>query len=151
MRTNILVYSQNSSNVEKTIETLKSIIGSHYDIISVDTKTLENESWQATTCCLLLPYSIDFASNEGKVNRRISDYVFKGGNYFGSGDSAAFATKNIDRERFGEDNNLGFFSGSYKRMLSIGNEIKRQLNNKIDKEIYPVMPTKQFMTCLRDT
>ncbi|CAG8647177.1 10508_t:CDS:2 [Cetraspora pellucida] len=119
MKTNILVYTpqkyiQSQPNV---INRLKSIIGNNYDIIHVDSKALNDEPWQDTICCLIVPnIDIDIYYDElkNKANKKIKDYVLGGGNYLGFGSGVAYVTKDLGDQR--GQNSLDFFLGDYKKI-----------------------------------
>ncbi|CAG8520065.1 5945_t:CDS:2 [Racocetra fulgida] len=119
MKTNILVYTpqKDTQSQPNIINRLKSIIGNNYDIIHVDSKTLSDEPWQDTICCLIVPnidIDINYDELNNKANKKIKDYVFGGGNYLGFGSGVTYATKDLENQR--GQNNLDFFCGVYKKI-----------------------------------
>ncbi|CAG8775718.1 6451_t:CDS:2, partial [Gigaspora margarita] len=130
MKTNILVYTplKDTQPQPNIINHLKSIIGNNYDVIQVDSKTLSDEPWQDTICCLVVPNG-DFNLYDelkDKVNEKIKDYVFGGGKYLGFGSGAAYATKDLENHK--DQNNLDFFLGIHKKIeLSTGSSMIAEL------------------------
>ena len=53
MRTNILLYSSTTILNPLTYQNLKSMLGSNYDIIQINSNNLLKEPWFDTTSCLI--------------------------------------------------------------------------------------------------
>ncbi|MCJ1256588.1 biotin holocarboxylase synthetase [Lignoscripta atroalba] len=88
-RMNVLVYSGNGSTVESVrhcVYTLRRLLSPHYAVISVTGDAIINEPWTATCAMLVVPGGADLGycrTLNGEGNRRISQFVERGGVYFG--------------------------------------------------------------------
>ncbi|KXS18005.1 hypothetical protein M427DRAFT_68150 [Gonapodya prolifera JEL478] len=102
---NVLVYTGPGtarSSVEHTMATLKELLGSAYDVMAVDAKTILSEPWQDSAAMLVIPggRDIPYVKELGpKGTELISNYVRKGGRYLGICAGAYFACSRLEFER----------------------------------------------------
>ncbi|RCH83516.1 biotin holocarboxylase synthetase [Rhizopus stolonifer] len=102
---NILVYDDlgaSSNSVKHTQNTLKSLLGHAYDVITIDRKVLQSEPWEINCAMLVMPGGRDLPYCEalnGHPNARINHYVRAGGRYLGICAGAYYASKNIEFEK----------------------------------------------------
>lgn len=101
------------------MHTLRRFLSPHYAVISVDAKVLKNEPWSEKTSLLVfpggadLPYCRDF---NGDGNRKIKNFVKRGGKYIGFCAGAYYAASRLEFET-GTDmevsgsRELGFYPG----------------------------------------
>lgn len=86
---NILVYSGDGTSrasVIHTVNSLRSLVGQHYDVMKIDDKGLRTEPWEESTSLLVIPGGRDLPYVRdlgGLVNDRIRTYVHTGGRFFG--------------------------------------------------------------------
>ncbi|GAA5964359.1 hypothetical protein JCM3765_006388 [Sporobolomyces pararoseus] len=119
---NVLVYNGSgvsASSRDYTLHSLRTFLSHRYDVQLVTPKTLREEPW-TDNCALLvfpggrdLPYHFDLS---GKPNRRIKEYVEKGGKYLGICAGAYYACREIEFEKGTPlevlgSRELGFFPG----------------------------------------
>ncbi|KAF1986981.1 class II aaRS and biotin synthetase [Aulographum hederae CBS 113979] len=88
-RVNVLVYAGNGSTVESVrhcLFTLRRLLSPNYAIIPISHQSLLTEPWTATCALLVFPGGADLAycrTLNGDGNRKISQYVNRGGAYLG--------------------------------------------------------------------
>ncbi|KAL0934041.1 biotin-protein ligase [Colletotrichum truncatum] len=86
---NVLVYSGTGTTVESVrhaLSTLRTLLSPTYAVIPVAESALLKEPWQATCALLVIPGGGDLGYCRvlnGPGNRRISEYVRRGGSYLG--------------------------------------------------------------------
>ncbi|GME42028.1 Biotin apo-protein ligase [Neofusicoccum parvum] len=122
-RTNVLVYSGNGSTVESVrhcMWSLRRLLSPNYAVIPVDGNAIIKEPWTASCALLVIPGGADLGycrTLNGEGNRRISQYVNRGGNYLGfcaggyyACNSCEFEVGDKKMEVVGE-RELGFYPG----------------------------------------
>ncbi|KAF9922126.1 biotin holocarboxylase synthetase [Linnemannia zychae] len=119
---NILVYSGDGisqTSLIHTVNSLRSLVGQHYDVMKIDATGLLTEPWEDSTSLLVipggkdLPYARDL---DGAANNRIRNYVQSGGRYFGICAGAYYGSDRITFELGGSlevqgSRELKFFAG----------------------------------------
>ncbi|KAI1314935.1 biotin holocarboxylase synthetase, partial [Mortierella claussenii] len=86
---NILVYSGDGvsrTSLVHTVNSLRSLVGQHYDVMRIDAQGLATEPWEDSTSLLVIPGGRDLPyvrDLNGVVNDRIKNYVSSGGRFFG--------------------------------------------------------------------
>lgn len=86
---NVLVYSGNGSTIESVrhcLYTLRRLLSPNYAVIPVTETAILNEPWTASCALLVFPGGADMGycrSLNGAGNRRIDQYVRRGGSYLG--------------------------------------------------------------------
>ncbi|KAG0741029.1 hypothetical protein G6F62_003927 [Rhizopus arrhizus] len=120
---NILIYDDlgaSSNSVKHTRNTLKTLLGHAYDIITIDRKVLQLEPWEENCAMLVMPGGRDLPYCEalnGQPNDRISQYVRNGGLYLGICAGAYYASQQIEFEKDNpvmeiiQPRELGFYPG----------------------------------------
>ncbi|KAJ3341084.1 biotin holocarboxylase synthetase [Gonapodya sp. JEL0774] len=123
---NVLVYSgpgTAKSSVMHTMSTLKSILGSTYDVMQVDAKTILEEPWTDSAAMIVVPGGRDlpYVKELGEKGMGlISAYVHGGGRYLGICAGAYFACTRLEFEvgrknyEVVGDRKLQFFRGVAK-------------------------------------
>ncbi|OJD40284.1 biotin apo-protein ligase [Diplodia corticola] len=122
-RTNVLVYSGNGSTVESVrhcMWSLRRLLSPNYAVIPVDGNAIINEPWTASCALLVIPGGADLGycrTLNGEGNRRISQYVNRGGNYLGFCAGGYYGCKHCEFEVGDKkmevvgDRELGFYPG----------------------------------------
>ncbi|EPE28981.1 Class II aaRS and biotin synthetase [Glarea lozoyensis ATCC 20868] len=86
---NVLVYSGNGSTIESVrhcLYTLRRLLSPNYAVISITDTVILKEPWTASCALLVFPGGADLGycrSLNGEGNRRIEQYVRRGGAYLG--------------------------------------------------------------------
>ncbi|ORX98761.1 biotin-protein ligase [Clohesyomyces aquaticus] len=86
---NVLVYSGNGSTTESVrhcLFTLRRLLSPTYVVIPVTGDVIIKEPWSASCALLVFPGGADLGycrTLDGEGNRRISQYVYRGGSYLG--------------------------------------------------------------------
>ncbi|KAI9823379.1 MAG: hypothetical protein M1819_001352 [Sarea resinae] len=103
-RLNVLVYSGNGSTVESVrhcLYTLRRLLSPNYAVIPVNGEVLIKEPWTASCALLVFPGGADLAycrTLNGEGNRRIAQYVRRGGNYLGFCAGGYYGSKRCEFE-----------------------------------------------------
>ncbi|KAF9350116.1 biotin holocarboxylase synthetase [Mortierella sp. NVP85] len=98
---NILVYSGDGTSrasLIHTVNSLRSLVGQHYDVMKIDDKGLLTEPWEESTSLLVIPGGRDLPyvrDLNGTVNHRIGAYVHAGGRFLGICAGAYYAADRI--------------------------------------------------------
>ncbi|KAF8984179.1 biotin holocarboxylase synthetase [Entomortierella lignicola] len=101
---NILVYSGDGASrasVIHTVNSLRSLVGQHYDVMKIDDKGLLTEPWEESTSLLVIPGGRDLPyvrDLSGPTNEKIRNYVHTGGNFIGICAGAYYAADRINFE-----------------------------------------------------
>ncbi|RAH47092.1 biotin--[acetyl-CoA-carboxylase] ligase BPL1 [Aspergillus brunneoviolaceus CBS 621.78] len=88
-KVNVLVYSGNGTTVESVrhcLYSLRRLLAPHYAVIPVTADMLLHEPWTLTCACLVFPGGADMGycrALNGAGNRRIEQFVKRGGAYLG--------------------------------------------------------------------
>ncbi|KAL6718423.1 biotin holocarboxylase synthetase [Lecanora helva] len=88
-RMNVLVYSGNGCTVEAVrhcVYSLRRLLSPNYAVISVEGKAIIDEPWTSSCALLVFPGGADLGycrTLNGAGNRKISQYVERGGSYIG--------------------------------------------------------------------
>ncbi|KFH71359.1 hypothetical protein MVEG_01658 [Podila verticillata NRRL 6337] len=86
---NILVYSGDGvsrNSLAHTVNSLRSLVGQHYDVMKIDAQGLLTEPWEESTSLLVVPGGRDLPyvrDLNGAANDKIKRYVQSGGRFFG--------------------------------------------------------------------
>ncbi|KAL4794712.1 biotin-protein ligase [Aspergillus venezuelensis] len=103
-RVNVLVYSGDGTTVESVrhaLYTLRRLLASNYAVIPVTADMLIKEPWTLTCALLVIPGGADLGycrALNGTGNRRIEQYVRRGGAYFGFCAGGYYGTKRCEFE-----------------------------------------------------
>ncbi|KAL8944001.1 MAG: hypothetical protein Q9216_000710 [Gyalolechia sp. 2 TL-2023] len=103
-RMNILVYSGNGSTVESVkhcLYSLRRLLSPTYAVITVSGDAIIKEPWTASCALLVFPGGADLGycrTLNGDGNRRISQYVDRGGRYLGFCAGGYYASKRCEFE-----------------------------------------------------
>ncbi|KAF9436348.1 biotin holocarboxylase synthetase [Entomortierella beljakovae] len=101
---NILVYSGDGASrasIAHTVNSLRSLIGQHYDVMKIDASGLLTEPWEESTSLLVFPGGRDLPyvrDLNGAVNTKIKDYVHSGGKFLGICAGAYYGSDRINFE-----------------------------------------------------
>ncbi|KAK0508523.1 hypothetical protein JMJ35_008799 [Cladonia borealis] len=101
---NVLVYSGNGCTVEAVrhcVYSLRRLLSPNYAVISVEGKAIIEEPWSATCALLVFPGGADLGycrTLNGEGNRKISQYVERGGSYLGFCAGAYYASGRCEFE-----------------------------------------------------
>ncbi|KAL8715044.1 MAG: hypothetical protein Q9220_001001 [cf. Caloplaca sp. 1 TL-2023] len=101
---NILVYAGNGSTVESVrhcLFSLRRLVSPNYAVITVSGDAIIKEPWTASCALLVFPGGADLGycrTLNGEGNRRISQYVERGGRYVGFCAGAYYASKRCEFE-----------------------------------------------------
>ncbi|GMM33250.1 biotin--[acetyl-CoA-carboxylase] ligase [Saccharomycopsis crataegensis] len=101
---NVLVYSGNGTTAESVkhcLYTLRRFLSPHYAVISVDANVIRKEPWAEKTSLLVFPGGADlpFCSEfNGEGNRKIKQFVKRGGKYMGFCAGAYYASSRLEFE-----------------------------------------------------
>ncbi|MCJ1449964.1 biotin holocarboxylase synthetase [Mycoblastus sanguinarius] len=122
-RVNVLVYSGNGCTVEAVrhcVYSLRRLLSPNYAVISIDGNAIIKEPWTASCALLVFPGGADLGycrTLNGEGNRRISQYVERGGSYMGFCAGAYYGSKKCEFEvghpklEVVGDRELAFFPG----------------------------------------
>ncbi|KAL0264140.1 biotin holocarboxylase synthetase [Diplodia seriata] len=122
-RTNVLVYSGNGSTIESVrhcMWSLRRLLSPNYAVVPVDGNAIIKEPWSASCALLVIPGGADLGycrTLNGEGNRRISQYVNRGGNYLGFCAGGYYGCKHCEFEVGDKkmevvgDRELGFYPG----------------------------------------
>ncbi|ODV79548.1 class II aaRS and biotin synthetase [Suhomyces tanzawaensis NRRL Y-17324] len=152
---NVLVYSgpgATTENVKHCIETLKLHLSPYYAVVSISEAALLRDPWQHKASLLVIPGGADLPycnSLNGEGNRKITQFVKKGGKYMGICAGAYYSSARCEFEQgtpleVSGSRELGFFPGTVKgcafkgfvyeshkgaraSMLSVNNELLPEL------------------------
>ncbi|KAF2843171.1 biotin holocarboxylase synthetase/biotin-protein ligase [Patellaria atrata CBS 101060] len=131
-RINVLVYSGNGSTVESVrhcLYTLRRLLSPNYAVVPVNSDAIIKEPWTASCALLVLPGGADMAycrTLNGEGNRRISQYVNRGGNYLGFCAGGYYGTSRCEfevgdkRMEVVGDRELAFFPGTCRGLAFPG-------------------------------
>ncbi|KAF2086611.1 class II aaRS and biotin synthetase [Saccharata proteae CBS 121410] len=103
-RTNVLVYSGNGSTVESVrhcLWSLRRLLSPNYAVLPVDHNAIIKEPWTGTCALLVFPGGADLGycrTLNGEGNRRISQYVNRGGAYLGFCAGGYYGSKRCEFE-----------------------------------------------------
>ncbi|KAL4927701.1 biotin--[acetyl-CoA-carboxylase] ligase BPL1 [Aspergillus undulatus] len=103
-KVNVLVYSGDGTTVESVrhaLYTLRRLLASHYAVIPVTADMLIKEPWTLTCALFVVPGGADLGycrALNGAGNRRIEQYVRRGGAYFGFCAGGYYGTKRCEFE-----------------------------------------------------
>ncbi|KAF9899613.1 biotin holocarboxylase synthetase [Linnemannia zychae] len=148
---NILVYSGDGTSrtsIIHTINSLRSLVGQHYDVMKIDATGLLTEPWEDSTSLLVIPGGRDLPFTRdlnGPTNDRIKSYVQSGGRFFGICAGAYYGSDRISFEmgrvlEVRGSRELGFFAGECRGAVYPGfvyesesgaNAVRIQLNKEI--------------------
>ncbi|KAG0259492.1 biotin holocarboxylase synthetase [Mortierella polycephala] len=98
---NILVYSGDGTSrtsLIHTVNSLRSLVGQHYDVMKIDAQGLLTEPWEESTSLLVMPGGRDLPYTRdlnGPANDKIRKYVHSGGKFFGICAGAYFGSDRI--------------------------------------------------------
>ncbi|KAL3490520.1 biotin-protein ligase [Aspergillus germanicus] len=101
---NVLVYSGDGTTVESVrhcLYTLRRLLASHYAVIPVTAEMLIKEPWTLTCALLVFPGGADLGycrALNGVGNRRIEQFVRRGGAYLGFCAGAYYGSKRCEFE-----------------------------------------------------
>ncbi|KAG0310261.1 biotin holocarboxylase synthetase [Linnemannia gamsii] len=101
---NILVYSGDGTSrtsLIHTVNSLRSLVGQHYDVMKIDATGLLTEPWEDSTSLLVIPGGRDLPFTRdlnGATNDRIRNYVHSGGRFFGICAGAYYGSDRISFE-----------------------------------------------------
>ncbi|KAF8926335.1 biotin holocarboxylase synthetase [Dissophora ornata] len=102
---NILVYSGDGTSrtsLTHTVNSLRSLVGQHYDVMKIDDKGLCDEPWEESTSLLVVPGGRDLPyvrDLSGRANDKIMNYVSSGGRFFGICAGAYYGADRITFEK----------------------------------------------------
>ncbi|TKA65889.1 hypothetical protein B0A49_09591 [Cryomyces minteri] len=129
---NVLVYSGNGSTVESVrhvLYTLRRLLSPTYAITTISSSALLHEPWSPTCALLVFPGGADLGycrTLNGQGNRKISQYVNRGGAYLGLCAGGYYGCKRCEFE-VGDrkmevvgDRELGFFPGTCRGLAFPG-------------------------------
>ncbi|KAL8953923.1 MAG: hypothetical protein Q9222_000210 [Ikaeria aurantiellina] len=103
-RMNILVYSGNGSTIESVrhcLFSLRRLLSPNYAVITVNGDAIIKEPWTASCALLVFPGGADLGycrTLNGEGNRRISQYVDRGGRYLGFCAGGYYGSKRCEFE-----------------------------------------------------
>ncbi|KAI9794328.1 MAG: biotin holocarboxylase synthetase [Candelina submexicana] len=103
-RLNVLVYSGTGSTIESVrhcLYTLRRLLTPHYAVIAVTGEAILKEPWTASCALLVFPGGADLGycrKLNGEGNRRISQFVQRGGAYLGLCAGGYFGSKRCEFE-----------------------------------------------------
>ncbi|KAL4785784.1 biotin-protein ligase [Aspergillus varians] len=103
-KVNVLVYSGDGTTVESVrhcLYTLRRLLASHYAVIPVTADMLIKEPWTLTCALLVIPGGADLGycrSLNGAGNRRIDQFVRRGGAYLGLCAGGYYGAKHCEFE-----------------------------------------------------
>lgn len=86
---NVLVYSgpgTTPGSVKHVVEALRVMLSPHYAVAAVSEVLMRDQPWEAKTAVLVVPGGADLAICKlfnGEINRRIANFVRRGGKYIG--------------------------------------------------------------------
>ncbi|CVK99693.1 hypothetical protein FPRO06_08149 [Fusarium proliferatum] len=121
---NVLVYTGIGTTVESVrhcIWSLRRLLGPNYAVIPITENIILKEPWQATCALLVFPGGGDLGycqALNGEGNRRIGDYVRRGGSYLGFCAGGYYGTQKCEFEVGNKPmevvgrRELGFFPGT---------------------------------------
>ncbi|KAK4694483.1 biotin---protein ligase, partial [Lecanoromycetidae sp. Uapishka_2] len=122
-RMNVLVYAGNGCTVEAVrhcVYTLRRLLSPNYAVISIEGKAIIEEPWTGTCALLVFPGGADLGycrTLNGEGNRKITQYVERGGSYLGFCAGAYYASKRCEFEEGNKklevmgDRELAFYPG----------------------------------------
>ncbi|KAF9631751.1 Biotin/lipoate A/B protein ligase [Lasiodiplodia theobromae] len=131
-RTNVLVYSGNGSTVESVrhcMWSLRRLLSPNYAVIPVDGNAIIKEPWTASCALLVMPGGADLGycrTLNGEGNRRITQYVNRGGNFIGFCAGGYYGCKRCEFEVGDKkmevigDRELGFYPGICRGLAFTG-------------------------------
>ncbi|KAG9069499.1 biotin holocarboxylase synthetase [Linnemannia hyalina] len=148
---NILVYSGDGTSrtsLIHTVNSLRSLVGQHYDVMKIDATGLLTEPWEDSTSLLVIPGGRDLPFTRdlnGATNDRIRNYVQSGGRFFGICAGAYYGSDRISFElgrslEVQGERELKFFAGECRGAVYPGfvyesesgaNAVGIQLNQEV--------------------
>ncbi|KAL2834238.1 biotin-protein ligase [Aspergillus cavernicola] len=123
-KVNVLVYSGEGTTVESVrhcLYTLRRLLAAHYAVIPVTPDMLIKEPWTLTCALLVIPGGADLGyarSLNGAGNRKIDQFVRRGGAYLGFCAGGYYGSKHCEFEVGDKtmqvigDRELGFYPGT---------------------------------------
>ncbi|KAF2016209.1 biotin apo-protein ligase-like protein [Aaosphaeria arxii CBS 175.79] len=129
---NVLVYSGSGTTTESVrhcIYTLRRLLSPTYVVIPVTSEIILKEPWSASCALLVFPGGADLGycrTLNGEGNRRITQYVNRGGNYLGFCAGGYFGSAKcefeVDDKKMAVvgDRELGFFPGICRGLAFAG-------------------------------
>lgn len=129
---NVLVYSGNGCTVEAVrhcVYSLRRLLSPNYAVISVDGNAIIKEPWTASCALLVFPGGADLGycrTLNGEGNRKISQYVERGGSYMGFCAGAYYGSKRCEFEKGNKnlevvgDRELAFYPGTCRGLAFPG-------------------------------
>ncbi|KIL92101.1 hypothetical protein FAVG1_04508 [Fusarium avenaceum] len=156
---NVLVYTGLGTTVESVrhcIWSLRRLLGPNYAVIPITETIVLKEPWQATCALLVFPGGGDLGycqALNGEGNRRISDYVRRGGSYLGfcaggyyGSQKCEFEVGNKPMEVIGR-RELGFFPGTCRGGAFKGFEYKSEGGARAVRLTVPKGAFEQEVAC----
>ncbi|KAF9126871.1 biotin holocarboxylase synthetase [Mortierella sp. 14UC] len=148
---NILVYSGDGTSrtsLVHAVNSLRSLVGQHYDVMKIDASGLLTEPWEDSTSLLVIPGGRDLPFTRdlnGTTNERIRNYVQSGGRFLGICAGAYYGSDRISFEagrtlEVTGPRELGFFAGECRGAVYPGfvyesesgaNAVEIQLNQEV--------------------
>ncbi|MCJ1472751.1 biotin holocarboxylase synthetase [Lambiella insularis] len=103
-RINVLVYSGNGSTIESVrhcVYSLRRLLSPYYAVIPVSGDAIIKEPWSTSCALLVMPGGADLGycrTLNGEGNRKIAQFVERGGSYFGFCAGGYYASKRCEFE-----------------------------------------------------
>ncbi|KAL9094733.1 MAG: hypothetical protein Q9165_003003 [Trypethelium subeluteriae] len=131
-RMNVLIYTGVGSTVESVrhcLYTLRRLLSPNYAVVTITSETLLKEPWTASCALLVMPGGADLGYCRvlnGEGNRRISQYVNRGGMYLGLCAGGYYGTGRCEFEVGDEkmgvvgDRELGFYPNTCRGLAFPG-------------------------------
>ncbi|KAG8631842.1 hypothetical protein KVT40_000982 [Elsinoe batatas] len=131
-RLNVLVYSGTGATVDSVkhcVWSLRRLLSPNYAVIPISGEAILKEPWTASCALLVMPGGADLGYCRvlnGDGNRRISEYVNKGGSYLGLCAGGYYASKRCEFEEGKKgmevvgDRELAFYPGTCKGLAYPG-------------------------------
>ncbi|KAF2464713.1 class II aaRS and biotin synthetase [Lindgomyces ingoldianus] len=154
---NVLVYSGNGSTTESVrhcLYTLRRLLSPTYAVVPVTGDVIIKEPWSATCALLVFPGGADLGycrTLDGEGNRRISQYVNRGGSYLGFCAGGYYGCSRcefeVDDKKMAVvgERELGFYPGTCRGLAFAGfvyhsEAGARAADLKINKAVLPGAP-----------
>lgn len=131
-RMNVLVYSGNGTTTESVrhcLYTLRRLLSPTYAVVPVTGDIIIKEPWTASCALLVIPGGADLGycrTLNGEGNRRITQYVNRGGSYLGFCAGGYYGTSRVEFEVGDKkmavvgDRELGFYPGICRGLAFAG-------------------------------
>ncbi|MCJ1414096.1 biotin holocarboxylase synthetase [Xylographa parallela] len=151
-RMNVLVYSGNGSTIESVrhcVYSLRRLLSPHYAVIPVSGDAIIKEPWTASCALFVMPGGADLGycrTLNGEGNRRITQFVERGGAYFGFCAGGYYASRRCEFEvgnpklEVVGDRELAFYPGTCRGLAFPGfvyhsEQGARDAELKVDKTV----------------